>query len=340
MTVYDVWPIRGLPYERNRIPGMLVTSRGTLIVYNEARDEAGDWSRMDIFMQRSEDGGAHFDAPIFLACGNEHIPTVNNPVMVEDARARLHLLYCENYGTAGGRVLRRVSLDDGRTWSAPYDLTEATHPAYRNAFALGPGHGIRTPSGTLLIPVWMVPKRHCMPLSAHDPSEVATLYSLDDGETWQMGELLRGDCEVPSPNETELCLTSDGRVYLNARNFSNRRAVAYSENGYEGWTALMADDALVGKRCFGSVVSYHHGGRQAILCCQCADTEVRRRVTVRVSLDDGKSWVREKILDAERGGYVESAVDNTRGVIYVLYENEGGTTCHLAVFDCDWLMNE
>ena len=52
----------------------------------------------------------------------------------------------------GGRVLVRHSDDDGLTWSEPEDITAATLPEYRNAFALGPGHGIMT-GGTLIIPV-------------------------------------------------------------------------------------------------------------------------------------------------------------------------------------------
>ena len=81
-------------YIYHRIPGMVVTSRGTVIVYNEARRANSDWALMDIFMQRSEDCGETFGEPIYLAHGDETYRTVNNPVMMEDQNGRLHLLHC------------------------------------------------------------------------------------------------------------------------------------------------------------------------------------------------------------------------------------------------------
>ena len=72
----------------------------------------------------------------------------------------------------------------------------------------------------------------------------------------------------------------------------------------------------------------------------CADNARRARVTVRVSTDDGKSYPVSKLIDSERGGYVEVGVDNNAGFIYVLYENNGGETDHLAVFNYEWLLEK
>ena len=341
LYVTDLWTRENNPaYARNRIPGMTVTSRGTLIVYNEARTEGSDWARMDIFMQRSEDRGRTFGAPILLAAGTDEIPTVNNPVMVEDTAGALHFLYCENYAIRGARVLHRVSTDDGLTWGAPIDVTRMTLPFYRNAFALGPGHGICTGDGTLVFPIWMVPKCYEQEITSHGPSCISTLYSRDNGISWQMGEIMLGDSDTPSPNETSLALTADGRVYLNARTKAHRRAVAYSPNGYNGWSPLRPDGALTDPCCFGSAASYRYGGTTALLFANCDSETERKNVTVRVSLDGGRTWTHKKVLDADRGGYVETAVDNESGTVYVLYETDWGRTCRLAVTDLDFLFSE
>ena len=142
-------------YTNHRIPGMLVTRRGTLLAYCEARCSASDWGRMDILLQRSENHGESFGEPILIARGNERHGTVNNPVMLEDKNGRIHFLYCEDYTVNGGRALRRYSDDDGLSWSEPIEITEYTRPDYRNVFAFGPGHGIVTEDGTLVVPVWM-----------------------------------------------------------------------------------------------------------------------------------------------------------------------------------------
>ncbi|MBQ9117147.1 MAG: exo-alpha-sialidase [Clostridia bacterium] len=327
-----VWDATKTEYVRHRIPGMIVTDKGTLIVYNEARLKGDDWARMDIFAQRSEDGGENFGERIYLARMSNEIDTVNNPVMVQDARGRIHFLYCENYSINGGRVLHRVSEDDGVTWGEATDITEATLPQYRNAFALGPGHGIRSTDGTLLIPVWMVPKCFEHDVTSHNPSVISVLYSKDDGDSWQLGEIFKLTEDAVNPSETELALTSDGRVYLNARvDRCGYRVVAYSDNGYCRWSQLTPDRTLTDPTCFGSCVSCEVEGRRAIAFANCDSLTERKNVTLRFSFDDGCTWACSEVIDAERGGYVESAYDSRRGVIYVLYEENGGDKCHLAI---------
>lgn len=335
--VKELWR-GGDEYARHRIPGMIVTRKGTLIVYHEARETGNDWAMMNILMQRSTDHGKTFGEFIKLAEGNEVHNTVNNPVMMEDENGRIHFLYCEDYTVNGGRVLRRYSDDDGLTWSCPIDITAFTNPDYHNAFALGPGHGIVTSDGTLLVPVWMVPKFHEAPVKAHAPSVVSTFYSKDNGETWALGDFLEDNTEIKSPNETVAVLTFDGRVHLNIRFKGNCRAKAYSENGYSDWQDYAADLKLPDPGCFGSVAAYKDGMHPyTIIFANCASMESRKQVTVRASFDDGKTYPISKLIDADRGGYVEVAVDNKAGLIYLIYEDDWGTVDYLAVFDYDWL---
>ena len=234
--------------------------------------------------------------------------------------------------------MQRVSDDDGISWSEPRDITAATLPEYRNAFALGPGHGICTPDGTLAVPIWMVPKCHGTDVYSHHPSVISVLYSVNHGETWQLGDIIRGDREgVIEPSETVLALTSDGSVYLNARVVSHRRAVAYSKNGYCDFTALTPDEALTDPICFGSCVTYSKNGVHGIIFANCDHEAERKNVTVKLSLDDGKTWSYSKVIDADRGGYVECGVNNSTGDVFVFYEEKWGNKCHMAIFDLDWL---
>ena len=114
MQIFKIWDKREQDrYSLCRIPGIIITSRGTLIIYNEARESKSDWAMMNIFCRRSTDGGKTFSAPIYLARGSVEHPTVNNPVMAEDKNSVIHFLYCEDYGTRGGKVLHRTSEDDG-----------------------------------------------------------------------------------------------------------------------------------------------------------------------------------------------------------------------------------
>ena len=331
----------GESYARHRIPGMIVTSKGTLIAYNEARKAGDDWAMMDILMQRSVDHGKTFSEFTRLAYGSEMHPTVNNPVMVEDKNGRIHFLYCEDYTINGGRALRRYSDDDGLTWSEPQDVTPFTNPDYHNAFAFGPGHGIMTRDGTLIIPVWMVPKSAEAPIKSHSPSVISTFYSKDNGESWALGDFLENTDEIKSPNETVAALTSDGRVYLNMRFVGTYRATAYSDSGYSGWQGYAPNYQLPDPQCFGSQAAYNNGKEPyTIVFANCATQEGRTHVTVRASFDDGKTYPISKLIDAERGGYVEVAVDNNAGLIYIIYEDNWGVSDFLATFDYEWLVSE
>ena len=117
MYIQKIWESTpASEYTHMRIPGITVTSRGEIIIYGEARRGLGDWSGMDILARKSRDGGKPFGEPFTLARGTAAHPTVNNPVMAEDAHGTLHFLYCESYGTRGGKILHRKSRDGGETW--------------------------------------------------------------------------------------------------------------------------------------------------------------------------------------------------------------------------------
>lgn len=319
-------------YNRYRIPGMIVTSGGVLLTVCEARDSQSDWSRMDILLRRSVDEGKTFDEPVVIASGTEQHLTVNNPVFIEDRRGRIHLLYCEDYSINGGRVLQRISEDEGLTWSGCRDITSATAPEIRNVFALGPGHGIRTKNNILLIPFWRVPKRFQAAIDSHSPSEIGTLWSKDDGETWHTGAILSPREGLLTPNETEIAELSDGKIYLNTRLGAGLtyRGRAYSSDGYSDWEIFEPDYSLNDPICFGSCLTYNfENENDLLLFANCDSKKERKNVTLSISSDGGKTWMFKFIIDEQRGGYVELASDSKRGNIYILYEEDFGIAQHL-----------
>lgn len=328
-------------YDRHRIPGIITTSKGTIIIYNEARKSLSDWALMDIFMLRSQDGGKTFGNRIYLAKGNEKYKTVNNPVMVEDKCGTLHFLYCENYGINGGRVLQKISLDDGITWSEGEDISKSTKKKIRNVFALGPGHGICKEDNTLIIPCWYVKKKENVKLESHVPSVNAVLYSKDNGKSWKLSREIICDEDSPSPSEASICETSDGGTYLNSRvNRANDkcRCISYSKTGYSNFSKYIPDFNLLDPVCFGSCISFKYCEKHYIVFANCNNENERKNVSLKLSCDNGLTWNREFLIDKDNGGYVDLSYDAINKKIYVLYEIEFGKMMNFCIVDIDELI--
>lgn len=337
-------------YTNYRIPGLVVTKKDTLIMYYEARMAADDWADMDILAFRSEDGGETFGNPIMLAAGAKIGKTMNNPVMIVGSDNTLHFLYCVEYGVCeecgdsatstcphGVGVFYWRSIDDGISWSEPVNITDSTGPDMRYVFAIGPGHGICLPDGTLVASVWMVKKENAVDgdIQAHHCASISTLYSVDNGATWHLGEILPNlvaeGGTLDDHNETMCAVTSDGGVMLTVRTHDvGMRALAWSKTGYSDWTPIVYDENLPDAVCMGSAVAYKDGvNPYTILHINCADKiRSRKNLTLRGSVDDGKTWTMHKVIQPDDAGYSDIAVDS-KGTIYVLYEIKAGATCNL-----------
>lgn len=322
-------------YSNYRIPGIVVTKRGTVITYFEARHTASDWAMMDILLYRSEDGGKTFSDPIVMAQGDDDYPTVNNPVCIVGEDGILHFIYCRNYSVGGGDVFYRRSEDDGRTWSEPHNIMASTKPEIHNVFACGPGHGICTSDGMLLVPVWLVKKEAGEETMAHHPGTVSTLYSRDNGDTWQLGDLIAATEECRDPNETQAAVLSDGRIYLNVRlSGVGYRAYTVSETGYDGWASLAVDFALPDPTCFGSTASAVVDGQHILAVVNCAHRQKRENLVCRISYDNGATWAKSLVIEPGDAGYADIALTED-GTFYVLYEQSAGIRDRLAVFSIE-----
>ena len=167
----DVFKAGERGYRTYRIPGIVVTTSGTVLAYCEARKGGrGDWGTIDIMMRRSLDGGRTWEKrrkivtppervvqnPVALA-QNLARPgeiTVNNPVAIVETRPGVvHFLYCIEYA----RCYYMRSDDDGKTFTDPVDITP-TFDRFRSDYdwkvlATGPGHPVLDPRTRAKLPL-------------------------------------------------------------------------------------------------------------------------------------------------------------------------------------------
>lgn len=344
-----------------RIPGIVVTPKGTLIAYCEARlNGSSDWGEIEIHVRRSMDQGRTWTEPVAIAHRGERLEgnpnkatpqgaleqTVNNPVAIVDHNTgAIEFLYCINYA----KCFAMRSTDDGESWSEPVEITSTFEP-FREFYdwtciATGPGHGVQLASGRLLVPVWLA---YGEP-GAHKPSFTATIYSDDHGATWKAGEVIAENTdEFSDPNEAMIAVRNDDSVMVVARSTSNplRKIVAVSPNGIGDWSEPKFHDELWEPICMASIVSHpaepqmllfsnpHSLARDETGALIPGKNGKRENLSIKLSLNNGDSWPFSKTLEAGPSAYSDLAV-LPDGSIVCLYE--GNRTIAVARFNLEWV---
>ncbi|MBK5291252.1 MAG: exo-alpha-sialidase [Acidobacteriia bacterium] len=361
-------------YAHYRVPAIIVTPKGTVIAFAEARKSLrGDWGTQDIVMRRSLDGGQNWSAPqvmvrlkeavkknpVALAqqLGVEGEVTYNNVVpLIDKPSGQLHVLFCVEYF----RCFRITSVDDGMTFTDPVEITatfEKFRPDYDwKVIATGPGHGIQLRNGRLLVPVWLSDGAGG---HAHRPSIVSTIYSDDHGKNWQRGAIVVRHPDLKNPSETIAVQLAGGRVALNIRHESpeHRRAISYSRDGSTGWTKPTLHPQLLEPVCMASIIRLSLPSGSApgriIFANPHSDeprdpakpegNHKRQNVTVKMSYDEGLTWPVSKSIEPGVSGYSDLAAGPDAS-IYLIYErgtpNLSDTTIRfltVARFTSDWL---
>lgn len=363
-------------YNIYHIPGIVVTAKGTVLAWCEARKRAAgvtDWDDIRILLRRSPDDGKTWSAPISIAAVpgpkaknpfalrmknvDPNDVTYNNPVLIADRDGTVHMLFCLEYM----RVFYQRSTDDGLTFSPPAEITSAFEAFKRDydwkVLATGPNHSIQLRNGRLVVPVWLSTGTGG---NAHRPSVTATIYSDDAGKKWKAGSIAVPNTEEwINPNETVAIELNDGRVMLNVRSESkaHRRLVTISPDGATGWSMPRFDAALFEPICMSGIVRYNHGGQNLILFCnphnldkengkpEAGKNRDRRNVSVKISRDEGQSWPVNKSVEPGPSMYSDIAVTRS-GTILCFYGRSGdnrgvaaytGGRLTVARFNLEWL---
>jgi sialidase-1 len=355
------------PYERDvhyRLPGLIVTSKGTLIASCiKKHGTGGDWARSDLVMRRSLDGGRTWQPEQSI---NPDInTTVFNGNLVEDRQVdALFAMYIEfpfhpnDPGRDGANWFRNVwvprgggftlvkSTDDGRTWSTGRPITPTPNAdGWHGAACFNNNHGVQLRYGRFNGRL-VVNARAFKKGVYEDRAKGALVYSDDHGETWHIGGVPFPTRGAGVVGEVTLGETVDGHVYLNGRNQSDegdnfhykRRLYARSSDGGETFYEQGHHQELVTPRCNAGqcrLSTAGDGGRNVMLFTKPATGKDRSRLTCYLSYDEGRTWVRGRQI-AEAGGYSDVAVlpDKT---ILALYEDDG---LKLVRCNLEWLIAE
>ena len=311
-------------YFAYRIPAIETAPDGSLLAFAEARkynlDDPGFGKQdIDLVLRRSTDNGQTWSPMMVIEDPGELWSAANPATVVDRQTGRVGLFYlrCKperntytaRPGTDDSQILLRWSQDNGVTWSEPTDLTRVSRdmddPKWRIT-VIGPGGGIQSQSGRLIVPAWIF-----------EPYREFALLSDDHGQTWQRGQFVPGD---QSLDEAQLVELADGRILFDMRqNAVAHRWMAVSDDQGNTWSAPYAGNHVTPVACAMERLSSKDvpDQRERILWTGPRGPE-RRTLVLRVSYDQGQTFQNERLLSDDLAAYSDLSIlaDKTVGCLW------------------------
>lgn len=320
-----------------RIPGLVTTNSGSLIgVYDVRWNNSADLQeRIDIGVSRSTDKGQTWE-PMLIAMSFadvDGLPSGQNgvgdpAVLVDENTGTIWAVAVWTHGMGNGRawtnsmpgmepietpqLMLTRSVDDGRTWSKPINVTKQVKDPSWCFLLQGPGRGITMHDGTLVFAIQFIDKDR-MP-------HAGIMYSKDHGETWHIHNPARSNT-----TEAQVAEVEPGVLMLNMRdNRGGARAVMITRDLGRTWTEHVSHRTTLREPvCMASLIAVPAEknvlGKDLLLFSNPDTTDGRYNITIKASLDGGVTWPYKLLLDEGDGwGYsCLTMIDpETVGILY------------------------
>ena len=322
-----------------RIPGLVTTNKGTLLgVYDVRYNNSNDLQEhVDIGLSRSTDGGKTWEKMrLPLSFGETgDMPKAQNGVgdpsiLVDTKTNTIWVVAAWTHGMGNQRawvsshpgmdmyhtaqLVMAKSTDDGKTWSAPINITDQVKNPEWHFLLQGPGRGITMQDGTLVFPIQYIGKDRI--------PNAGIMYSKDSGETWHIHNHAR-----TNTTESQVVEVEPGVLMLNMRdNRGGSRAVYTTTDLGRTWKEHVSSrTALQEPVCMASLISVkakdNVTGKDLLIFSNPNSTSRRNHITIKISTDGGETWLPEHQLMIDEGdswGYsCLTMVDKeTVGILY------------------------
>lgn len=292
-----------------RIPAIIKLKSGKLLAFAEGRRKgAGDFGDVNIVLKTSDDNGKTWSEMKDVAENSEL--QAGNPAPVVDyfdkkfPKGRIFLFYNTGNNTEqqvrkgnGKReVWYKTSVDEGKTWSEPVNISNQVKLPDWRSYANTPGHALQITKGKFKGRI-IVPFNYSKGEPEKDFSDyMATAYYSDDhGKTFK----LSNDIGIKGSNESTAAELPNNSILLNSRNQKGDekyRIFARSQNGGESWNEVGFDKNLPDPVCQGSLLNITD---KIIAFSNNADQKNRNNLTLRISFDEGKNWTKSILVDGK-----------------------------------------
>ncbi len=321
-------------YHTYRIPTMVITAKGTVLLFCEGRKTSRrDHGDVDLIMTRSMDGGRTWSKHklIHEEGGNDPIRVGNPCPIIEHDGKTIHLLFTRGGGEC---FFHTKSVNEGLTWSPLVKSSdepkakEYSKDSFLKEFGgspihvgAGPVHGIHTKKGRLIAPSYVG-----RTVNGKRQGQSCIIFSDDSGKTWKAGGVIPYVSDFRT-GECTIVERSDGSLLMNMRasgpsSYSfGYRTISVSNDAGMTWSVPRAEKELPGPACQASIIrlneneilflnpAVHHEGGFNLWS--------RKNLTLRLSKDDGKTWTASRTLNEGLAGYSDVAIKKNGQILCV-----------------------
>lgn len=307
-----------------RIPSIIALPNGELLTIAEGRVHgSNDYGDVNLVMKKSKDEGLTWSGVKMLVDHGKF--QAGNPAPVVD---RFDPEYPEGviyvffntgnhheYNIRLNEGVREVwfvrSTDMGFSWEIPVNITQQVHkvnnpkfnPAYLNAedwrhYANTSGHAFQFQEGPYKGRIYVAANH-----SQGPPQEGFTDYQAHGFFTDDHAKSFKVSSSIPIPgsNEAIAAELSHGRMVMSIRNQKGdirQRILAFSDDGGENWAEVYFDPQLPDPVCQGSILDIgKFNGKNILAHSNAADPQKRDNLTIRISMDEGKTWTESILVD-------------------------------------------
>jgi len=286
-----------------------------LLTYDDFSD-IEDQSTGHIAGKISADGGRTWGES-FVIQANISTRNVMNQGIVRLKSGELALFFIKNNADNDQFMYMIRSADEGRTWGAPVKLTPNVGTGIQPT---GNDRAVVLSSGRIVIPIYGA--------GAGITGGIRTVYSDDDGNTWQLGgpvdfSHLGAKANGAIPTEPVLIELKDHRLLMMIRTTLGVIYKAYSEDGGETWgIGAIATDLISDFTPAALKRIPDNGIGPLMLIWNNSTTGQRRPLTMAISNDEGETWTNYLELQPVRTGFYVAAypsVTTYRDELLIVY---------------------
>jgi len=318
--IYSTVDWTGLPASLFRIPALAITNNGTLVTCYDSRNisPADIPNNVDIVCRRSTNYGYSWEPRKIVALhGGDGTQAgsigMGDPCLIYDPSVGVNgRLFCHyayspvgigwpnsGYGNSVGSTNTlhpyvKYSDDHGVTWSAGEDLIASIkNNTMTGVFASG-GKGVQLSNGSLLIP-------YCW--KDGSGQYAGYVISNDHGVTWSRVASVLGsgidEHKVIQLNDQSLFDTGRPLDSSGVRKFSRASSIAGP------WSTV--NSSLPDPKCNGDVIRVDpvNGNSKSswLLHSNCNDVNLRRNLTVYLSVNNGSTWPYSIVIEPGLAAY-------------------------------------